>query len=94
MSSVWITSIDSKAEPLKMIGNLSPTEARRYMRTKVREFVIAPAAPGKEPQIKTAPAETVLLFHGDELIGSLHIEHLSPPTKAGAGDNWIKREAH
>jgi hypothetical protein len=94
MSSVWLTAVAQKTTPKKMIGHLSEKEARRYMRAKALEFIKASADPAAPALIKLVGEDTVLMFHGDELLGSMHIEFLSPPTKAAKGDNWVKREAH
>lgn len=92
MSSVWLTTTSKKTAPEKMAGNLSKREAVRYLRKKTLEYVTA-ARPGHVHAVKLC-GDTVLLFCNDQLDGSLHVEHFSPPTVAGPGDNWIKKAAH
>lgn len=92
MSSVWLTTSSNKTAPQKMAGNLCKREAMRYLRRKTVEYVAA-ARPGHQHEVKLC-GDTVLLYCNDKLDGSLHVEHFSPPTKAGPGDNWVKKEAH
>jgi hypothetical protein len=96
MASVWLTTATHKAHPQKLVGHLKPAEARVILRDKVLKFIKTPCIDAtKPPAVKMVGSDTVLLYHGDGLVGSLHIEHVSPPTQAGKGDNWIpKTEAH
>jgi hypothetical protein len=90
MSSVWLTLASDPKNPQKLAGRLGQREATRYMRGRTIEYVKAGAGAGLAHEVKLC-GDTVLLFCNGKLDGSLHVEHLSPPTLPGKGDNWVSK---